>query len=88
MSILYLASSQAMRALQRRAPSPVSCRACTFQLATTSGRCFIEEFTFYFFYCMWDKPVVAVGYPGKVEQAMFGPPFLGSSSTGGEQYGS
>ena len=49
MSILYLASSQAMSAVRRRAPNPVSCRVRTFQLATTSGLCFIEEFILYFF---------------------------------------
>ena len=41
-----------------------------------------------FFDRVWDIPVAAVGHPGKVEQAMFGPPFLGPSSTGGEQCGS
>ena len=49
MSILYLESSQEMSAVRRRAPSPVSCRVRTFQLATTSGLCFIEEVTLYFF---------------------------------------
>ena len=77
MSILYLASSQAMSAVRRQAPSPVSCRVCTFQLETTSGLCFIEEFILCFFDRMWDNPVAAVGHPGKVEQTMFGPPFLG-----------
>ena len=88
MSILYLSSSQAMSVVRRRAPNPVSCRVRTFQLATTSGLCFIEEFILYFFYRMWDDPVAAVGHPGNVEQAMFGPPFLGPCSTGGEQCGS
>ena len=37
---------------------------------------------------MWDSPVAVVGHPGKVKRAMFGPPFLGLSSTGGEQCGS
>ena len=41
-----------------------------------------------FFDRVWDDHVAAVGHPGKVEQAMFGPPFLGPSSTGGEQSGS
>ena len=41
-----------------------------------------------FFDRVWDIPVAAVGDPGKVEQAMFGPPFLGPSSTGGVQCGS
>ena len=40
-----------------------------------------------FFDCMWDNPVAAVRHPGKVEQAMFGPHFLGPSSTGGELCG-
>ena len=88
MSILYLASSQAMSAVRCRAPDQVSCRVRTFQLATTGGLCFIEEFILYFFLRVWDNPVAAVGHPGKVEQAMFGPPFLGPSSTGGEQCGS
>ena len=88
MSILYLTSSQAMNAVRRRAPSPVSCRVRTFQLATMSGRYFIEELILYFFDLVWDIPVAAVGHPGKVEQAMFGPPFLGPSTTGGEQCGS
>ena len=88
MSILCLASSQAMSAVRRRAPNPVSCRVRTLQLATMSGRCSIEEFTLYFFYRMWDIPVAVVGHKGKVGQAMFGSPFLGPSSTGGEQCGS
>ena len=87
MSILYLASSQAMSAVRRRAHNPVSCRVRTFQLATTRGLCLIEEFILYFFDRVWDIPVAAVGHPGKVEQAMFGPPFIGPSSTGGEQCG-
>ena len=81
MSILYLASLQAMSAVRRPAHSPVSRRVLTFQLATTSGLCFNEEFILYFFDRMWDNPVAAVGLPGKVELAMFGPPFLGPSST-------
>ena len=84
MSIFYLASSLAMSAVRRRNPIPVSSRIRTFHLATTSGRCFIEEFTLYFFRRMWDSRVAAVVHPGKVEQAMFGPPLLGPSSTGGE----
>ena len=88
MSISYLASSQAMSAVRRRAPNPVSRRVRTFQLATTSGLCLIDDFILYFFDRVWDIPVAAVGHPGKVEQAMFGPPFLGPSSTGGEQCGS
>ena len=88
MSISYVASSQAMSVVQRRAPSPVICRARSFQLATTSGHCFIKEFTLYFFCCMWDNHVAAVGHPRKLEQAMFWPPFLGPSFTGGEQCGS
>ena len=56
MSILYLASSQAMSAVRRRAPNPVSCRVRTFKLATTRGLCLIEEFILYFF-----RP--RVGYP-------------------------
>ena len=41
-----------------------------------------------FFDRVWDNPVAAVGHPGKVVQAMFGPPFIDPSSTGGEQCGS
>ena len=37
MPMLYLASTQAMSAVQHRAPSQVSCRVCTFQLANRSG---------------------------------------------------
>ena len=88
MSILYLASSQAMNTVRRRAPSPVSCGVRKFQPATTSGLCFIEEFILYFFDPSWNNPVAAVGHRGKVEQAMFGSPFLGPSSTGGQQCGS
>ena len=72
MSILYLASSQAMSAVRRRAPNPVSCRVRTFQLATTSGLCFIEEFILNFFDRVSDNPVAAVGHQGKVERAIFG----------------
>ena len=43
MSILFLASSQAMSVVRHRAPSPVSHRVHTFQLATTSGLCLIEN---------------------------------------------
>ena len=88
MSILYLASSQAMSVVRRRAPSQMSCIVRTFQLATTNGLCFIKEFILYFLDHMWDNHMAAVGHPGKVEQAMFEPPFLGPSSTGGEQCGS
>ena len=88
MSILYLASSQAMSAVRRRAPSPVSCRVCTFQHATTNVLCSIEEFILYFFDRVYDNSVAAVSHSGKMEQAMFGPHFLGPSSTGGEQSGS
>ena len=88
MSILHLASSQAMSAVRRRAPNPVFCRVRTFQLATTSVLCFNYEFILYFFDRVWDNPATAVGHPGNVEQAMFGPPFLGPSFTGGEQCGS
>ena len=56
MSKLYLASSQAMSAVRRRAPNPVSCRVLSFQKVTTCGLCFIEEFILYFF-----RP--RVGYP-------------------------
>ena len=49
MSILYLTSSQAISAMRLRAPCQVSYTVRIFQLATTSGRCFIEEFTLYFF---------------------------------------
>ena len=45
----YLAGSQAMSAVRHRAPSPVSYGVRTFQLTTTSGLCFIEEFILYFF---------------------------------------
>ena len=61
MSILYPASSQAVSAVRRRAPSPVSCRVRTFQLATISGICFIEEFIL--FDRVWDSPVATVGHP-------------------------
>ena len=63
-----------MSAVQRRAPSPVSCSVCRFQLATTSGLCFLKNLSCTFFDRMWDNPVAGVGQPGKVEQAMFGPP--------------
>ena len=64
MSILYLASSQAMSAVRRRAHNPVSCRVRTFQLATTSGLCFIEEFMLYFVLPHVGYPVAAVDHPG------------------------
>ena len=86
--ILYQDCSLSMIAVRLRAASPLSCRVRKFQLATTSCLCYVEEFILYFFDRMWDNPVVAVGNSGKVEQAMFGPPFLGPSSTGGEQCGS
>ena len=74
--------------MRRRAPSPVSCRVHIFQLATTVAFVSFKNLSCTFFDRVWDDPVAAVGHPGKVEQAMFGPPFLGPSSTGGEQCGS
>ena len=41
-----------------------------------------------FFDRVWDNPVAVAGHSGKIEQAMYGSPFLGHSSTGGEQCGS
>ena len=84
MSILYLASSQAMSAVRRRAHNPVSCRV---QSSLRKQVVFVslKNLSCSFFDRVWDNPVAAVGHPGKVEQAMFGPPFLGPSSTGGEQ---
>ena len=84
MSILYPASSQAMSAVRRRAPNPVSCGVCTFLVAVV----LLRNLPCTYFDCMWDNPVAVVDHPGKVEQAMFWPPFLGPSSTGGEQCGS
>ena len=86
--MLYLASSQAMGTVRRRAPCPVSRGVRTSQVATTSGRCFTEVHGLHFFIRMWDSPVAATGYSGKVKQEMFGLPFLGPSFTLGEQRGS
>ena len=78
MSMLCLANSQAMSAVRRRAPSQVLCSVRTFQLATTSGRCFnCFNSTSTFFDRIWDNTVAAVGHPGKVEQAMLGLQCLG-----------
>ena len=52
----------------RRALSQVSCSVRTFQLAL------------YVFDGVWDIPVAAAGHPGKVDQAMFGPPFYSPPS--------
>ena len=88
MSILYLASSQAMSAVRRRAPSPVSHRVRTFQLATKVAFVLLKNLSCTFFDRVWNNTVSAADHPGKVEQAMLGPSFLGPSSTGGEQCGS
>ena len=65
MSILYMASSHPMNAVRRRAPSPVSCRVRIFQLAITSGRCFIDKFTLYVFGTHVGKPCGCGRPPGK-----------------------
>ena len=87
MSISCLPSCQAKSAVWHRAPSPVSCWVRTFQLANTSGLYLLNNLSFTFFDRVWDNRVAAVGHPGKVELALFGPPLLSPSSTGGEQCG-
>ena len=88
MSILCLASSPAMSAVRRQAPSPVSVEYAHSNLRPRVAVVLLKNLPYIFFDRMWDSPVAALGHPGKVEQAMFGPPFLGPSSTGGEQCGS
>ena len=83
MSILCLVSSQAMSAVRRRGPSPVSCRVHS-RLQPRVAVVLLMYLACTVFHRMWDSAVTAGGYPGKVEQAMFGPPFLDSSSCGGE----
>ena len=83
MSILYLASSQAMSAVRSRAPNPVE--YAHSNLRPQVAFVLLKNLSCTFFNHVWDNPVAAVGHPGKVEQAMFGPSFLGPSSTEGEQ---
>ena len=85
MSILYLASSQTMSAVRRRAPNPVSYRVRTFQLATTRGLSLIEEFILYFLRPRVGYPCGCGRPPGKGGTGNVWPPLLGPSSTGGEQ---
>ena len=88
MSMLYLASKQAMRLVRRRAPSPVSTVYAYFSLRPRVAFVLLKKLPCIFFDRMWDNPLASEGHQLKLEQAMFVPPYHGPFSTGGEQCGS
>ena len=83
MSILYLASSQAMSALRSRAPSPVSCRVRKFQLRPRVAVVLLKTLPCAFFDRMLDRPVAKESGKGGTDNVWT--TFCGPSSTGGEQ---
>ena len=87
MSILYLAISPAMRRCDVELPAQCSVDYVHPNLPPRVAVILLKNLSSTFFDRMWDNPVAAVGHPGRLEQAMFGPPSLGPSSNEGEQCG-